>query len=134
MQMYKRIRLTRNELEKLQQDCDGYIWAAIDPKKYAISLGDLYLADLRDILIVQRCELCNIYGIGLDMRTGEIDFVAQVNRRNPTVGVHGELSKKSKEEIVQSVRYFFDRLPAFRDSHEDEQESDDLNDTTIAFR
>ncbi len=118
MQMYKRVRFTKHELKQLCEDCEGYIWAVLDTKKYAISLGDTYLADLRDVLLMRRCRLEDVFGIGINLRTGEIDYVSFINRRNPMVDMDGELSPKMREDVENVVHYFFENLPAYRERSE----------------
>lgn len=127
MRIYKSVQFKKREIIKLRQDCEDYIWAAIDPHKYIISIGDEYLADLRDVLLIHRCQPENIFGIGLDLETGEIDFVAQINRRNPTVAKNGELTSEAKHAINNALRYFFEKLPAFREM-DDSTENDKVDD------
>ena len=135
MRMYKRVQFKKRELIKIRQDCEDYIWAAIDPYHYTISIGDEYLADLRDVLLVHNCQPENIFGIGLDLNTGEVDFVAQINRRNPTVGGSGELSVENKENVEEALHYFFEKLPAYRkvNDSEDGEDLEDFSSATIAF-
>lgn len=116
MKLYKRIQLKKRELLQLQEECEDYIWAAVDPRKCIISLGDAYLEDLRDVLLVHRCNPEDIFGIGFDLSTGEINYVSQINRRNPTVGASGELSLENKENIEHALRYFFEKLPIYREA------------------
>lgn len=118
MQIYKRVRFTKKELKQLCEDCDGYVWAALDTKKYALSLGDSYLADLRDVLLMRRCNLEDVFGIGIDLCTGEINYVTFINRRNPLVGAKGELSPNMREDVEDVVHYFFENLPAYHE-HDD---------------
>ena len=116
MKLYKTLQLKKREIIQLREVCENYIWAAIDPQKCIISLGDDYLADLRDVLLVHRCNPEDIFGIGFDLETGEINYVAQINRRNPTVNVDGELSPKDKENIEHALHYFFEKLPIYSES------------------
>ena len=136
MRMYKRVQLRKNELLQLRQDCEDYIWAAVDPRKYIISVGDDYLADLRDDLLLHNCHPEDIFGIGMDLETGEVDFVAQINRRNPTVDGSGELSIESQDNIRETLHYFFEKLPAYRKANNNKTDEDlkDFSGTTIAFR
>ncbi|MBR5669946.1 hypothetical protein IKX12_02600 [Candidatus Saccharibacteria bacterium] len=117
MQIYKRVRFTKNELKQLCEDCDGYVWAALDAKKYAISLGDSYLEDLRDVLLLRRCRLEDVFGIGFDLNTGEIKYISFINRRNPMVGCKGELTPELRENVEDAIHYFFENLPAYQDRH-----------------
>ncbi|MBR3323050.1 hypothetical protein IKG13_03275 [Candidatus Saccharibacteria bacterium] len=116
MNIYKRVQFKKREILQLQKDYEDYVWAAIDPSKCIISLGDDYLADLRDVLLVHHSRPENIFGIGFDLNTGEIDFIDQINRRNPSVDASGELSPEDKENIEYALRYFFEKLPAYREA------------------
>ncbi|MCQ2570802.1 MAG: hypothetical protein MJ154_00935 [Candidatus Saccharibacteria bacterium] len=134
MKIYKRIQFKKRELIKLRQDFDDYIWAAVDSSNYSISLGDEYLADLRDCLLMKRSQPENVYGIGFNLETGEVDYVAQINRRNPRVGMSGKLSEEEKEKIDKLLHYFFEKLPVYRDeSKKEEEEVEELSDTTISI-
>lgn len=134
MQIYKRVQLKKKEIIRLQRDCEDYIWAAVDPSNYTIALGDDYVADMRDILLVKRSLPENVFGIGLDLITGEVDYIAQINRRNPTVSGSGELSNEDKANIERALHYFFEKLPVYRSDNSKEEDSmEDLPDTTIAF-
>lgn len=115
MQIYKRVRFTKNELKQLCEDCDGYIWAALDTKKYAMSLGDSYLADLRDVLLTRRGRLEDVFGVGINLRTGEIDYISFINRRNPMVDMSGKLSPEMQENVEDVIHYFFENLPAYHE-------------------
>lgn len=110
MHIYKRIRLSNEELARLEKDCEGYVWAAIDPHKCVISIGDEYLATLREDLLTRRCRQEDIYCVGFDLRSGEIVFVNHINRRNPSTNARGEVGEDIKNEIRETMAYFFDRL------------------------
>jgi hypothetical protein len=63
------------------------------------------------------------------METGDTNYVAQINRRNPNVGRSGELSQENKDSVMRALRYFFERLPL----SDNEYIHEDSDDTTIAF-
>ena len=115
MNIYKSVQFKKKELLKLRQDCEDYVWAVVDPIRCVISLGDDYLVDLRDVLLVRHCRPENLFGIGFDLNTGEINYVSQINRRNPTVEPSGKLSTKDQENIERTLRYFFEKLPIYRE-------------------
>lgn len=133
MKIYKRIQFKKRELIKLKQDFDDYIWAAVDSFNYSISLGDEYLADLRDCLLMKRSLPENVYGIGFNLNTGKVDYIAQINRRNPRVGASGRLSDEMKEKIDELLHYFFEKLPIFRGGSDEKEEVEELSDTTISI-
>ncbi len=131
MRIYKRVQLKKREIAKIQQDCEGYVWAAIDLSNYAIAFGDDYLADLRDCLLVKRSNPANVFGVGIDLETGRIDYITQINRRNPTVDCNGRLTLETEEKIREVMHYFFEKLPIYCGENSDKQK--DYNDAAIAF-
>lgn len=135
MRIYKRVQLKKREIIKLQQDCEDYVWAAVDLGNFAIALGDDYLADLRDCLLVKRSSPEHVYGVGIDLSTGEIDYVAQINRRNPTVARNGLLTVEEKSGVEEVLHYFFEKLPAYHNEKitEDDDNEEEFSEAAIVF-
>ena len=85
----------------------------MDVKKGVIAAGDEYVSDLRDELLISRHSKANdIFGAGLNMRTGEIDYIPAVNRRNPSLD-RGELSSEQELRVETVLHYFFENIPPF---------------------
>ena len=105
----RKYKFTNKEILELTEQLDGYIWVVMDVKKGVIAAGDEYVSDLRDELLISRHSKANdIFGAGLNMRTGEIDYIPAVNRRNPSLD-RGELS--SEQELrVETVLHYFSRI------------------------
>ena len=77
-----------------------------------------YLADLRDVLLTKRSKVEDIFGLGLNLITGEIDYVGFMNRRNPQLAKNGEIAAAQKERIETLIRYFFGDLAPFKAERE----------------
>ncbi len=113
MKMVRKYKLTQRETDEMLEALDDYIWIAIDAKKGVISAGDEYVADLRDELLMNRSQIGDIYGLGLNLKTGEIDYLPAINRRNPNTD-NGELCANEKLRLETLTRYFFEYIPCYR--------------------
>ena len=91
MKIYRRMRISLSELDRLRDELDDYAWIALDLKRSAVCVGDEYIGDLRDVLMQHRSSVENIYCVGLNMATGDINFLKTFNRRNPKVGYGGSI-------------------------------------------
>lgn len=113
MKVYRRMRISMSELDRLRDEMDDYIWVAIDLKRSALCAGDEYIGDLRDVLMQRRSAVEDIYCVGLNMETGDINYLKNFNRRNPAVGYGGDVPEDIKKAICKQIEYFFAGLPIF---------------------
>ena len=113
MKIYRRIKLSGTELERVRAEFDDYIWLALDVRRGIVSGGDCYMGELRDALLQKRSRPEDIYCVGLNMASGELNFLKTFNRRNPLVGFSGELSEDMKSVVARQIEYFFGALPIF---------------------
>ena len=87
----------------------------MDIDKNSIVIGDKYLLDMRDALIYKfRSRAKDIYGVGIDLRTGEIYYAQVVNRMNKIYREYKSISNRTKERIETMVAYYFERFEPFR--------------------
>ena len=113
MKIYRRIKLSMSELERLRAEFEDYAWVAIDTKRSIVAIGDCYMGELRDLLLQKRSNPEDIYCVGLNMATGELNYLKTFNRRNPLVGFAGEVSDNVKQLVANKIEYFFGSLPIF---------------------
>ena len=113
MKIYRRMRISLSELDRLRDEMDDYIWIALDLKRSALCAGDEYIGDLRDMLLQRRSAVEDIYCAGLNMATGDVNFLKSFNRRNPKVGYDGDISEDTRGQICHQIEYFFAGLPIF---------------------
>ena len=113
MRYYKKIKFTKTELADLVEQMDGYIWCAVDARRGIISAGDEFMPDMRDDLLFRHSRAEDIYGLGLDLKTGKIDYINSANLRNPKVRGNSNIPSSCKERIETLVHYFFDGLAPY---------------------
>ncbi len=113
MKVYRRMRISLSELDRMRDELDDYVWVALDLKRGALCAGDEYIGDLRDVLLQRRSAVENVYCVGLNMETGDVNFLKSFNRRNPKVGYGGEIPEETRKEICHQIEYFFAGLPIF---------------------
>ena len=119
MKIFRRIKLSATELERVRAEFDDYAWIALDIRRGIISAGDCYMGELRDALLQKRSRAEDIYCVGLNMATGDLNFLKTFNRRNPKVGYAREIDDKTKAIIGQQIGYFFGELPIFEAKREE---------------
>ena len=103
MKIFRRMQLSATELERIRAELDDYIWLALDLRRCILSAGDIYIADLRDAILARRGRVDDVYCAGLNMRTGEVNYLKTFNRRNPKVGFNGEISSDTKNKIMKQI-------------------------------
>ena len=113
MRYYRKMKFTKEELADLVEHMNGYIWCAVDARRGIISAGDDFMPDMRDDLLERRSKVEDIFGCGVDLTTGRIDYINSANRRNPKIRGTGEIPAASKERINTLVHYFFDGLAPY---------------------
>jgi hypothetical protein len=114
MHFTKQLRLSKKELDYIVNSLDGYIWVAIDIKKGTISAGDTLISELKWSLLHRKSNIKNIFGIGLDLITGEIDFISSINIKRIDPLSTKEVPDEKRERIEDLIRYFFSELPIFK--------------------
>ncbi len=115
MKYVKRSSLNASEVAQIRRRSNGYIWAVLDTSKNTIAIGDEYLIDLRDALIYKyRSRAKDLFGIGLDLATGEIYYAQVVNRINKTYRDRKDIPLQIKDRIETMVAYYFEKFAPFR--------------------
>lgn len=110
----RKLRFNQREIKNLTNYLDGYAWAAVDIKKGIIAVGDETFSQLRLGLFGQACRLADIYGVGIDLRTGEIYYRSFINKKSLEPGSTKEVPYEKRERIEDLMRYFFSELPIYQ--------------------
>jgi len=114
MLLVKRMNFSKEELEKMLSDLDGYVWVVLDAKKGIIAVGDEYVGEMKNALLRQKCSIYDIFGVGFDLETGEIDYFSPANVKLADKSSSREVPKDKRERIETLMGYFFVELPAFK--------------------
>jgi len=110
----KKFQLTKEELKKLRKETEGYAWIAVDVKKHLMVVGDEHYSVLKKKLFEQKSRSRDVWGVGLDMRSGEIDYCSPINRKLLTKRPSPYVPTELIDRVNTEIQYFFDNLRAVR--------------------
>jgi len=100
-------RAKDEEIKKVAQDLDGYIKFVVDVKNEILAAGGKIHADGEKLLLAKESRQQDLWGGGLDLETGEIDFDSMINLRpgqgNFSREVLSQEIRKKIEEIVRRI-------------------------------
>jgi len=92
---------------KADKDLEGYIKVVVDVEKRVLTAGGLRHVDGEQLLLRQGSQQHNLWGGGLDLETGEMDFDSMINIRpnqgNSSREVLVEEIRNQMEEIIRSL-------------------------------
>lgn len=93
------IREKANEetLKKIADDLDGYVKVVVDLKRKILAGGGKLHVDGEKLLLQDGSEQSDLWGAGIDLETGEVDFDSMINLR-PGQG------NSSREVLDKDVR------------------------------
>lgn len=98
---------TKEEIEKVAQDLDGYIKVVIDIKQNILAAGGIRHAEAEQVLIRQGSNQGDLWGGGLDLETGEIDYDSMINIRpndnNPSREVLSQEIRQRMTELIKML-------------------------------
>lgn len=100
-------KLDENTLKKVAEDLDGYIKVVVDVEQEILAAGGLRHVEGEELLLKTGSMQENLWGGGLDLATGEIDFDSMINIRtnqgNPSREVLSQNIRKKMEEIIRRL-------------------------------
>ncbi|MDR3297967.1 MAG: DUF5674 family protein [Candidatus Nomurabacteria bacterium] len=118
MNCVRKIKFNSGEALEIEKELDGYIWIAVDVKRGMIAGGDERITNLKWELLRQKCNIYNIFGIGLDLVTGEIDYYSEINIKRVERGSTKEVPMEKRERIETLVAYFFEDFSAIKNCNQ----------------
>lgn len=96
-------KATKEELGKAAEDFDGYIKVVVDIKKKILTAGGERHFDGEQKLLQNGSEQEGLWGGGLDLETGEIDYSSIINLRPSQ-------NNPSRDIVSLKIRKEFDRI------------------------
>lgn len=91
-------KISKEDLEKAALDLDGYIKFVVDLEKGILTAGGLRHVDGEQLLLKNGSKQGNLWGGGLDLQTGEMDFDSMINIRSN----QGNLSREVLSEEIRN--------------------------------
>jgi hypothetical protein len=114
MLLVKKMNFSKEETELMLCDSDEYVWVVLDVKKGIVAVGDEYVGEMKNALLKQKCSIYDIFGVGFDLKTGEIDYFSPANVKLVDKDSTREVPADKRERVETLIRYFFVELPVFR--------------------
>lgn len=100
-------RLDDDNLKKAAEDLDGYIKVVVDIEQEVLAAGGKRHFEGEEMLLNEGSRQRNLWGGGLDLETGGIDFDSIINLRpnddNPSREVLSLETRKKMEEIIRRL-------------------------------
>lgn len=105
-----KLQYSTAELKKMRAETEGYVWLAVDVKRHIMVAGNEHFRRLKEVLFRERCRSSDIWGAGINLESGEVDYCSPVNRKlipnHPTT----DMPEEMEERVGREVRYFFGDL------------------------
>lgn len=99
-----RSKINPESREKIAQELRGYIKIVVDIRRRILAAGGQKHVDGEQLLLEDGSRQEDLWGAGLDLETGEMDFDSLINLR-PTQNTSREiLDKKIREQVELITR------------------------------
>ena len=100
-------KISEEDLKRAAEDLEGYIKVVVDIEKEILTAGGLRHVEGEEMLLQNGSGQDNVWGGGLDLETGEIDFDSMINIRphqdNPSREVLSKELRKKMEDIIRKL-------------------------------
>ena len=97
----------KETLKKVAEDFDGYVKVVVDIRRSILAAGGELHVDGEKLLLEDGSSQVDLWGAGIDLETGEIDFDSMVNLRpaqgNPSREVLDKGIRQQIEIIINSL-------------------------------
>ncbi len=100
-----RSKVDGETLKKIAEDLMGYIKVVVDVRRKILAAGGEKHVDGEQLLLKDGSRQDDLWGAGLDLETGEMDFDSLINLRpaqNRSREILDEKIRKDAAEIMQS--------------------------------
>lgn len=92
-----------NVLREVARDFDGYIKVVVDIRRKVLAAGGKKHVDGEEALLKDGSRQPDLWGGGLDMETGEVDFDSMINIRPGQNNPSREVLDRNIREQVETV-------------------------------
>jgi len=114
MLVVKKLSLSEAEIRSMVDELNGYTWAVVDVKKGVMAVGDEYVGVMKNTLLKLKSSVFDVFGVGIDLTTGEINFDSPANKKVADRDSTKEVPEEKKARVETLVKYFFAELPVFK--------------------
>ena len=107
MLLIVRQKVNKDILEKVAEDLDDYVKVVVDIRRKILSAGGKLHVDGEKLLLEDGSKQVDLWGGGIDLEIGEIDFDSMINLRprqdNKSREVLDPKIRKQMETIIHSL-------------------------------
>jgi len=106
MLLIVRTKIDPQTLKKIAEDLKGYIKIVVDVRRKILAAGGEKHVDGERLLLEDGSRQEDLWGAGLDLETGEMDFDSLINLRptqNRSREILDEEIRKIAAEVIQSL-------------------------------
>lgn len=102
-----RKKADEENIKKVSEDLNGYIKVTVDVKRGVLAAGGTLHVDGEKMLLEDGSKQSDLWGGGIDLETGEIDFDSMINLRpaqgNTSREVLDKKIRKQMEDIIHKL-------------------------------
>lgn len=92
-------------LKKAAEDLEGYVKVVIDLEKEILTAGGLRHVEGEQLLLKMGSKQENLWGGGLDLQTGEVDYDSMINIRPNQENTSREvLSQEIRNKMLEIIK------------------------------
>ncbi len=110
----KKMHFSNREIESMTCETGGYVWAAVDVRRNVIAAGDEFVGEMKNALLRRKSSIGDVYGVGMDTNTGEIEYRSPINAKLMDAGRSSEVPLEKRGRIETLLKYFFLESKAVR--------------------
>ena len=100
-------KATDDEIKQISEHFDGYVKVVVDIEKEMLCAGADRHVDEEQMLLENGSKQSDLWGGGLDIETGEIDYNSMINLRpnqdNPSRDILSTEIRKKFDEVVNKI-------------------------------
>lgn len=97
-------KVTPADLAKAKEDYGEYVKVVVDLETGMLTIGGQWHADGEEILLEVGSKQSNLWGGGVDLKTGKIDYTAMINIRADINPSHVVMSADIRDKMDSIIK------------------------------
>lgn len=98
-----RKKASQDEMKKIAKDFDGYIKIVVDTEREILAAGGKKHVDVEQMLLQDGSHQATLWGGGLDLESGEIDYNSMINIRPSQHNLSRDIMSEEIRTIFESI-------------------------------
>ena len=98
-----REKVDEETLKKVAEDLDGYIKVVVDIRRNILAAGGKLYVDGEHLMLEDESLQADLWGAGIDLETGEVDFDSMINLRPGQGNTSREVLDKGIRQKIEII-------------------------------